>query len=360
METKANHLAVGTFVLVVVLGLTGFALWLGKAEIDREFDRYYVYFRESVSGLGVASTVRYRGVPVGSVSDIRIDPDNSEQVRVTIDVTHGTPIKEDAIASLELQGITGLVDVQISGGSKDSPRLGPRTGEKYAVIPSKASKLEELFEDVPNLLARATVLIERGTELLNEENLDAIADTLANVRRFTGGVADSTADLESLSADVASIAASVRSTADEIDVLVGELRERVPGLVDDAATTLNVAGETLATLGKSADALATEARSTLARVREDTGALTTDARSTLRHVGEAAENLAATAETLNRMIAENRQPLQDFSRDGLYELSRFLVEARELVASLTRIADRFESDPAQFMFGDSQAGYEPQ
>ncbi len=342
METKANHLAVGTFVLIVVLGLTGFALWLGKTEIDREFDRYYVYFRESVSGLGVASTVRYRGVPVGSVSDIRIDPDNSEQVLVTIDVTHGTPIKEDAIASLELRGITGLVDVQISGGSKGSPALEPGKGEKYAVIPSKASKLEELFEDVPHLLARATVLIERGTELLNEENLGAIADTLANVRRFTGGVADTAADLDSLGADVASIAASVRSTADEIDVLVGELRERVPGLVDDAATTLNAAGETLTTVGESAVAL------------------TTDARSTLRKVGEAAENLAATTETLNRMIAENRQPLKDFSRDGLYELSRFVVEARDLVASLTRIADRFESDPAQFMFGDSQAGFEPQ
>ena len=360
METKANHLAVGTFVLVVVLGLTGFALWLGKAEIDREFDAYDIYFSGSVSGLSVASTVRYRGVPVGTVTVIRIDPDNSERVLVTIEATTGTPIKEDAVAALEMQGITGLVDVQITGGSKNSPLLVAKEGEPLPVIASVQTKLEELFEDVPNLLARATVLIERGTELLNEENLDAIADTLANVRRFTGGVADSTADLESLSADVASIAASVRSTADEIDVLVGELRERVPGLVDDAATTLNVAGETLATLGISADALATEARSMLARVREDTGALTTDARSTLRHVGEAAENLAATAETLNRMIAENRQPLQDFSRDGLYELSRFLVEARELVASLTRIADRFESDPAQFMFGDSQAGYEPQ
>ena len=342
METKANHLAVGAFVLLAIAGLTAFALWLGKAEIDREFDRYHVYFRGSVSGLSVASTVRYRGVPVGSVSDIRIDPDNSEQVRVTIDVTHGTPIKEDAVASLELQGITGLVDVQISGGSKQSAPLEPKAGEKYAVIRSKASKIEELFEDVPNLLARATVLVEQGAKLLNAENLGAIADTLQNVREFTGGVANSTADLERLTADVASIAASVRSTAAKIDVLVGELRERVPGLVDDAATTLSAASETLTTVG------------------ENTRALTADAQSTLGEVREAAARLSTTAHELNQLIAENRQPLRDFSRDGLYELSRFLVETRALVASLTRISDRFESDPAQFIFGDSQAGYEPQ
>lgn len=60
------------------------------------------------------------------------------------------------------------------------------------------------------------------------------------------------------------------------------------------------------------------------------------------------------------MVAENRPSLHDFSSEGLYELSRFLVEARALVASLSRVSDRFESDPARFMFGDSAQGYTPQ
>ena len=69
METKANHLAVGAFVLVAIAGFFAFVMWLGKTEIDREVDAYHIYFHGSVSGLTTSSTVRYRGVPVGSVTD---------------------------------------------------------------------------------------------------------------------------------------------------------------------------------------------------------------------------------------------------------------------------------------------------
>jgi phospholipid/cholesterol/gamma-HCH transport system substrate-binding protein len=181
METKANHLAIGSFVLASIAGLMVFVLWLGKAEIDRKLDAYQIYFSGSVSGLSVASKVRYRGVPVGTVTAIGIDPDNSEQVLVIIEVTEGTPIKDDAVAALEMQGITGLVDVQITGGSKNSPRLVAKAGEPLPILASIPTKLEELLADVPNLLARATVLLDRAMLLLSDENLIAFTQTLANV-----------------------------------------------------------------------------------------------------------------------------------------------------------------------------------
>ena len=74
METKASYVAVGSFVLVVAAGLIVFVTWLGKVSIDREFDRYLILFSDSVTGLQVGGAVRYRGVPVGTVSDIRLDP----------------------------------------------------------------------------------------------------------------------------------------------------------------------------------------------------------------------------------------------------------------------------------------------
>ncbi len=340
METKANYLAVGAFVLVVIAGLFGFVLWLGKGEIDREVDRYTVYFRGSVSGLTDSSTVRYRGVPVGAVSDIRIDPDNSEQVRVTIEVKRDTPVKEDSVASLELQGITGLVNVQLGGGGADSPRLEPKPGEELAVIAAAPSKLEALFEDLPQALARFTYMVERATFLLSDDNLAAISDTLTNFNVLTGTLAASSTQFESLANDVAVSAAEVRQTAEEVNILVRELRARVPTLVDNASATL-VAGEgALNAVGASVDAL------------------TEETRLTLRAVRESARTLVLTAEKLNGMVDENRAALRDFSSEGLYELSQFLVEARALVDSLTRVSDRFESDPAGFLFGNAQAGYE--
>ncbi len=340
METKANYLAVGAFVLVVIAGLFGFVLWLGKGEIDREVDRYTVYFRGSVSGLTDSSTVRYRGVPVGSVSDIRIDPDNSEQVRVTIEVKRETPVKEDSVASLELQGITGLVNVQLGGGAADSPRLEPKPGEELAVIAAAPSKLEALFEDLPQALARFTYMVERATFLLSDDNLAAISDTLTNFNALTRTLAASSTQFESLADDVAVSAAEVRQTAEGINVLMRELRARIPTLVDNASATL-VAGEgALNAVGASVDAL------------------TEETRQTLRAVRASARTFVLTAEKLNGMVDENRAALHDFSSEGLYELSQFLVEARALVDSLTRVSDRFESDPAGFLFGDSQAGYE--
>ncbi len=342
METKANHLAVGAFVLIVVAGLFGFVLWLGKAEIDREVDRYTIYFRGSVSGLTTSSTVRYRGVPVGTVSDIRIDPDNSEQVRVTIEVTRGTPIKEDSVATLELRGITGLVSVQLSGGSRDSLPLEPQPGDRLAVIAAAPSKLEALFEDVPHALARFTGMVERASFLLSDENLAAIAGTLTNLETLTATLAASAARFDGVAGDIAAGAAEVRHTAEEINLLIGELRTRVPTLVDNASAAL-IAGEgALNSVGGSADALTEEARLTLGAVRDS------------------AEALVLTAEKLNQMADENRASLRDFSNEGLYELSQFLVEARALVDSLTRVSNRFESDPARFLFGDAQAGFEAQ
>ncbi len=335
VETKANHLAVGTFVLVAIGGLFAFALWIGKAEIDREFDSYYIYFTGTVSGLTTASTVRYRGVPVGTVADIRIDPNNSERVRVMIDVTRGTPIKEDAVATLELQGITGLVDVEIKGGKQSSPPLTPQRGEKIAVIASTPSKLEALFEDVPEAVTRFTYLIERGALLLSDENLAAINGTLANLKALTDTLVASSDDIAALTRDAAVTAAEVRIMADEIVTLAQELRDRLPGLVDNANSALT-------TMTGSMDTL------------------TVDTHDALSEIRGSARSLTGAADQLSKMVVENRPGLRDFSQDGLYELSRFLVEARELVASMTRIADRFEADPARFLFGDSEAGFEPQ
>jgi len=74
------------------------------------------YFTGDVTGLGVGSAVRYRGVPVGTVRDIRLDPTNVEQVQVLMDVSADAPIKEDTIAQLALQGITGVAFIQLTGG----------------------------------------------------------------------------------------------------------------------------------------------------------------------------------------------------------------------------------------------------
>ena len=142
METRANHLLIGGFVIATVVAFLGFVVWMAKIEIDQEFERYDIYFEGSVSGLSVAGEVRYKGVPVGSVQEIVIDPKVPNRVRVTIKVGASTPIKEDTVAQLELQGITGVSYVQLTGGSPTSPALKIQSGQRFPVIVSKPSQFE--------------------------------------------------------------------------------------------------------------------------------------------------------------------------------------------------------------------------
>ena len=119
--------------------------WLAKVDMDREYTDYDIYFDGTVTGLKTGNPVRYRGIPVGIVTQMEINPDNVEQVRVTVEVNSDTPIKEDASASLEFQGLTGVAFVQLTGGTNDAPPLRSKPGEKYPVIPSTALKDDTTF-----------------------------------------------------------------------------------------------------------------------------------------------------------------------------------------------------------------------
>ena len=140
-----------------------------QIEFDEKYARYDIFFKGSVTGLKTGNAVRYRGVPVGVVTDMGINPDNVEQVRVTIEVPHDTPVKEDAVASLEFQGITGVAYVQITGGTHDAAVLVKKNGQKRAVIPSKFSGIQEVLEAAPELINRIITLVESANKIINEE-----------------------------------------------------------------------------------------------------------------------------------------------------------------------------------------------
>ncbi|MEL0145096.1 MAG: MlaD family protein, partial [Alphaproteobacteria bacterium] len=143
METRANYLLVGSFVILIVAGAIAFVVWLAKFQFDQQFTRYDIEFQGSVSGMKIGSSVELNGIPVGEVIDIAIDLNNVEKVLVTVEVPSATPIRENTVANMQLTGITGGMTIQLSGGTQDSPPLIPPPGRKRAVIASRASALEQ-------------------------------------------------------------------------------------------------------------------------------------------------------------------------------------------------------------------------
>lgn len=323
METRTSYLMVGTFVLVLIAGLFGFAAWLAKASFDEGEDVYHIYFTGSVTGLQPGSPVSYRGLPVGVVTDIRIDPENVERVRVTVDVAEGTPIKTDAIASLEMQGITGTSFVQITGGTAQAPALD-EVADGVPVIPSRPSSLAEVVEAAPRVLENLILLSERLSLFLSDENSAAVAATLSNVETVTGALAATTEGLPETIAEA-------RQTLVGINALTVTLQQA-------AGTLAARADDTLATVDRTAARADEELERTAAEIRELTTAL------------------RATADQATAMIEENREPVLDFTAGSLYDFNLLITEVRDLAANIGRLATRIERDPANFLLGGSRRG----
>ncbi|MDP7546607.1 MAG: MlaD family protein [Alphaproteobacteria bacterium] len=326
METRANHVVIGAFVLVIVFGLFGFVLWLAKIEIDQEFAYYRVTFDEAVSGLSIGGDVRYSGIPVGTVTTIEIDPDDPSRVRVTMEVTRSTPVRVDTVAKLELQGITGVAFVQLSGGTAEAGAPKPGPNGEPPVLRTERSAIQALFAGAPELINRAVILIDAVTKLVNDDNRAALGHILANVENLSGRLARRGPEMEQMLGDLQQIAG--RSN---------ELMGRLNDLLDSADATLSVARGSLST----ADDL-----------------MEGDVRQTLADLSGASQQFQAVGKDLQTLVADNRQGLTAFSNDGLLELTRFLEEARVLVAAMSRLIEDLESDPAQFLFGDQQKGFE--
>lgn len=329
METRASYFLVGVFVLALLTSLFGFVVWLSRVELQEESTYYYVYFDGSVTGLSVGSTVRYRGVPVGTVNDIAIDSAKVELIQVTLSLKRGTPIKTDTVASLQLQGITGLSFVQLTGGTRDAPPLEPPPGKRRATIPSKRSAIEQVFENAPELLTQLGAVAVRAAEVLSPENQKQISAILENLAVFSGTLARSSGSIETIVNDSAATLSDLRRTAESLNQLAVQLT------------------------GLSSE-LGGDARKFFA----DTSQLTRDANATIGDVRKTAQAFSRLADDLDKIVATSGTPIRDFTSNGLYELSQFVSEARTLVASLTRLAYQLERDPARFLFGDQQKGFE--
>ncbi len=184
MYSRVNYTIVGIFVLIFGTGLVLFFFWLAKYGIQQEYTTYKLYMKESIAGLSKDSIVKLRGVDVGRVSEIRIDPNNVERVEVILQIKEGTPIKEDMVAHTQMLGITGLLSIEIDGGTNAAKPLKAPDGE-IPVIPTTSSWLNKTTEGLGDLSANLSKLLERSERLLSDKNIDNFSKTLANVEKIT-------------------------------------------------------------------------------------------------------------------------------------------------------------------------------
>ncbi|HEY4939946.1 MAG TPA: MlaD family protein [Rhizomicrobium sp.] len=199
METKANYIAVGAFVLVCMLALVVTVLWLAGVQYSQEYVYYQTTFTGSVTGLGKGTTVRYNGIEVGRVQDLGFAPDDPGSVIATLEVRPDLNIHDDAIASIASQGLTGGSYVEIDGGKKkDKESLLPHTSSHpYPSIKSQPSTLAQLAETLPKIADKLNLVADKVNLLLNDQNRKAIGDILANLDTVTSTFAARRGEIDS-------------------------------------------------------------------------------------------------------------------------------------------------------------------
>jgi len=297
---------------VALLGAATLAgvLWLGKTDFRDAYDRYYAFMRESVAGLSVNSTVKYRGVDVGRVKEIALSPENPEEVRLVLDIARGTPIKTDTIAVLETQGLTGLATLNLTGGSRDAPPLQATEGQEYPVIKTGPSLFFRLDEAISRLLSEKglTKLLEdldtvarSVAELMDEENRGRFKQTMKDLSEVAQSVAAHRTQLERGLSEVA-------QTGESLAKITASLNEQVPLL--------------LSRINKSASA-----------------------------IQRLTDELAQTSETVGTVVNETKPEVEQFARQTLPEVSLLVGELRQLTATLQRVAREIEREPNALVFG---------
>ena len=302
MVRKVSSRALGIFVTAGALLGVAAVIWVGASKYFEKGARFVTYFDESVQGLQRDSAVKYRGVDVGRVEEIRVAPDN-RLIEVVMKIRLRDDVEKDTVASLKVAGITGIVFVELDRRDPDEPDLSPRLAfaSEYPIIPSKPSQIRQIFSGIDEILEKIRQVDLEGISKSVTRSAKAAEDLLSGPRT------------QKVVANLESISANLDLTAARVEKITAE--GRLEG----------IAGEARAALA--------EARSLIAETRDEIKAL----------------RLAETAEKANRAVDHLARTSRTTARD-VQVMSDNLRRASE---TLERLLERLESNPSDLLFGSS-------
>ncbi len=319
METRSNHVLVGSVVLVLLAVLALFLVWLARINsgADKEYD---IFFKQAVDGLDKGSAVTFSGVPAGQVKDIELYKPDPQFVRVRVTIDPDVPILQGTVATIQ-SSFTGPSNVQLDGAVKGAPPITcPEVNPKVdcpmgvPVIPPAPGGLGALLSSAPKLLERLSTLTERLTELLSDRNQDSITGILANTDKLTRALAD---------------------RAPEIAATLAETR-----------ITLEKAGNAAESIGKLADTT--------------NGVLADDVKPAVRNLNQAIASAKKSMDTLDAAVGDARPGLQNFSKKTVPEIGQLVQDLRVMSQALASVAEKIDQNGAGAILGPQKLpDYEP-
>lgn len=298
METRAHHVLIGLFTIVVfILGVL-FALWAANYASNRSWDDYDVIFTESVTGLGTGGLVQYNGITVGEVRNLSLDPNDPRRVIARIRLRANTPVKIDTRAKLAFIGLTGVAQISLSGGMPQSPRLVPTRKYPVPIIATQPSALQNVAE-------AANDIVERVRLILSDENIQRITGALDDLHQLSSSIAGNKKEVSELIVNLRDASVALNKTLDtangSLETLDKDVIQELPAMMDKLDRTLTA--------------------------------------------------LEAASNNANGILGDNREAINGFAQNGLGQVGPTLVELRALIRDLRRVATRLDRNPGGYITG---------
>ena len=408
METKANHILIGAFILLATVTGFAFVFWIQNYGTGTTINRYQIVFKGPVTGLAPASTVLFNGLKVGKIESFKIDPVDPRITRVLVTVRKDIPIRRNSYARIVSQGLSAYSSVMITPGTPDEQLLVMlEDGELPIINAAPGGSSTSMFEAAPKVLDNANTVLRRIDELVaNNEQL--VRDTLKNVEGFTAELERNKGKIASLmsNADNALITANeaaqkAAATMARLDKLVADNEtkvsetissiaetsksakaavERVNKLIADNENKIGEVIESIATTTKNAEkfsVMLANKESDVAIIIDNvrvmseqfkgvankldatldgvTGLLSNEnGTSMITEIGLAATSFRNLAEKLDKSLGNSADGMARFAKSGLQEFEGLMREGRRMVKAMERVMNNLERNPQGLIFGSKQ------
>lgn len=313
METKANYVLIGAFVLLAAGALALFTLWIAGNPFSRSYKDYDVVFNGPVNGLSEGGEVRFNGIKVGEVTSLRLDRMDPNRVIAHVRVETQTPVRTDSVAQLNFMGITGVTFIQILAGDPNAPLLVSAGGETPQ-IPTSRTLVDELFQGGQDLLGVSGDTIKKINEMLSEENLAHLTSTLAS-----------------------------------LDIAVTKIAKD-DGVIDEATRALANINTAAVALGSAASSVDTAASS----ISRDFSSLQADVSNVVEKLDPALDEARAAVTNINAAVEQINSDLTPAATRTLRQVGNTAADFQTVMARLKTLLAQIEQDPSRFIYQQPQ------
>lgn len=300
MQGKVSYTTVGIFVIALAAALIFAIAWLSAVGHGKLYHTYLVYVHEDVTGLNVESPVRFNGVKVGYVDNITLDRQNSQLVKITLRIEPEVQITTGTYAILNVQGLTGVVYVNLKSDMQQAPLLVALKGQQYPVIPSKPSFLMQLSTALPALTEEIQQLSANVADVLDKKNRVSIQESLHNIAVVSKTLSDN-------SEKFTDTMESFRHTMEN----VSKASDSFPQTMDEINKTLHSVDQLSQKMGETSDTINGTMKNGQLILRNFSNQIMPNAQETLSNLAQASSSVRQLTEELQRdpsMLVRGKAP----------------------------------------------------